>query len=275
METPRVSIIMGIYNCEKTLDEAIESLLSQTYQGWKLIMCDDGSKDNTYAVAEKYRRKYPEKIILLKNKQNMGLNYTLNHCIECADTEYIARMDGDDISESTRLEKEIVFLDSHPEFALVSCAMGMFDELGMWGQTSVIERPVKVDFCKHIPFFCHAATMIRSEAIKSVGCYTVDPKFLRVEDCNLWFKIYAAGYVGANLNEVLYFMRDDRNATYRRNFRARMNGCYVLFDGFKMLNMPITCYRYVLKNVVVECVKCILPSFMYDIIHKAKHRRGK
>ena len=272
MEEPRVSIIMGIYNCAKTLPEAIESILAQSYEGWKLIMCDDGSQDETYAVAERYREDYPDRIILLRNPKNMGLNYTLNHCLQAADTEYIARMDGDDLCAPTRLEKELGFLDAHPEFAIVSCPMIMFDEQGQWGQTSVIERPQIDDFCTHTPFFCHAASMIRSEAMKKVGGYTVDPKFLRVEDCNLWFKLYAQGYRGANLTEPLYMMRDDRNATHRRNLKARINGCYVLYDGFRQLNMPLLKYRYVVRNVVIETLKCCVPSGIYDYLHKNKYR---
>lgn len=274
MTKPRISIIMGIYNCAASLPEAIESIISQSYQGWKLIMCDDGSVDDTYAVAKSYQKKYPEKIVLIKNEHNMGLNYTLNHCLQMADTEYIARMDGDDLCDPTRLQKELDFLDANQEFAIVSCPMIMFDELGEWGRTSVIERPQVDDFCTHTPFFCHAASMMRREAMESVGGYTVDPKFLRVEDCNLWFKLYAKGYRGANLTEPLYMMRDDRNATHRRNWKARMNGCYVLFDGFRKVKMPWYKYVYVLKNIIVESCKCLIPSFIYDVVHKWKYNGG-
>lgn len=275
MENPRISIIMGIYNCATTLSEAIESILVQSYQGWKLIMCDDGSIDDTYRVAEKYQKKYPDKIILIKNTHNMGLNYTLNHCLKVADTEYVARMDGDDLCDPTRFQKELEFLDSHQEFAIVSCPMVMFDEMGEWGQTTVIERPQINDFCKHSPFFCHAASMIRREAIECVGGYTVDSKFLRVEDCNLWFKMYAEGYRGANLTEPLYKMRDDRNATHRRSLKARMNGCYVLYDGFKRVKMPLPKYRYIIRNAIIEIGKGCIPGFVYGYIHKKKYRRGK
>ena len=101
-----VSVIMGIYNCADTLPEAIDSLLAQTFTDWNLVMCDDGSRDATYEVAERYRRTYPERITLLKNEQNMGLNYTLNRCLSIADGVYIARQDGDDVSMPTRFEKE-------------------------------------------------------------------------------------------------------------------------------------------------------------------------
>ena len=78
MKNPEISVIMGMYNCADTLSEAIESILNQTMKEWELIMCDDGSSDATYEVAELYRKRYPEKMILLRNRENRGLNYTLN-----------------------------------------------------------------------------------------------------------------------------------------------------------------------------------------------------
>ena len=121
---------MGIYNCAPTLAEAIDSILAQTYENWELILCDDGSADHTYNIADSYRQRYPEKIVLLKNEQNMGLNHTLNHCLDHATGEYIARMDGDDISLPERFEKELNYLLTHPEYAIVSSPMVYFDENG-------------------------------------------------------------------------------------------------------------------------------------------------
>ena len=81
---------MGIYNCAKTLPKAIESILTQTYSDWELIMCNDGSNDNTYEVAQKYAERYPEKVILLNNQYNMRLAASLNNCLSIARGEYIA-----------------------------------------------------------------------------------------------------------------------------------------------------------------------------------------
>ena len=95
MKDYRISVLMGIYNCAPTLQEALDSLYVQTYQGFKIILCDDGSKDDTLKIAEENAKKH-ENVIVIKNEHNMGLNYTLNHCLEYADTEFCARMDGDD-----------------------------------------------------------------------------------------------------------------------------------------------------------------------------------
>lgn len=80
---PEISIIMGIYNCESTLNEAVASIKNQTVQNWELIMCDDGSSDRTYEIAENLQRA-DKRIVLLKNEHNLGLNITLNNCLKKA-----------------------------------------------------------------------------------------------------------------------------------------------------------------------------------------------
>lgn len=132
-EDIKISVIMGIYNCADTLADAIESILIQTIDNWELIMCDDGSRDNTYEIALAFAEQYPHKIFLLKNKENKGLNYTLNRCLNLAKGNYIARMDGDDLCSTDRFEKELQAFKAHPDLAVVSTAMEYFDENGVWG----------------------------------------------------------------------------------------------------------------------------------------------
>ena len=266
MANPRISVIMGIYNCAPTLAEALDSLIAQTYQGFKVIMCDDGSKDNTVKVAQEYVDKYPGKFILIHNERNMGLNYTLNHCLEYADTEYVARMDGDDISLPTRFEKEINFLDSHPEIAIVSSPMIYFDENGDFRKGGGGGKyPDKNDFVNGTPF-CHAPCMVRKEAYDAVDGYSVDPRLLRVEDYHLWFKMYAKGYRGYMLSEPLYKMRDDRNAVSRRTWRNRLNEVYVRRIGYSMLSVPWYKRFWMFRPILVG----MLPGSVYNYLHKRK-----
>lgn len=258
----RISVLMGIYNCASTLPEALDSLYAQTYQDFKIILCDDGSKDNTYAVAKQYADKN-DNIVLVRNERNMGLNYTLNHCLEYADTEYCARMDGDDISLPTRFEKEIKFLDEHPEYAVVSCPMVFFDENGDFLIGRAIEKPLPKDFVKRSPI-CHAPCMVRTEAYKKVGGYTVDRRLLRMEDYHLWMKMYAAGYKAYNLQEPLYKMRDDQKAYKRRTWNARKNEIYVRHIGYKMLRLPWYYQIYTLRPLIAH----FAPKCFYNIIHR-------
>ena len=265
-----ISVITGIYNCAETLPEAIDSILNQTYDGWKLILCDDGSSDNTYDIAKDYAERYPQKIILIKNDKNMGLNYTLNHCLEYADTEFVARMDGDDISTPDRFEKEIGFLCVHPEYAIVSCPMIYFDENGEWGRGKAEGEPSRLSVVKGTPF-CHAPCMVRKEAYDAVGGYTVDNKFLRVEDYDLWIKMLAKGYRGYNLSECLYKMRDDRNAKNRRKFKYRINEVRVKAKAVRELHLSKTNYIYVIRPLIVG----LLPTGLYNYLHKRKKNTDK
>ena len=148
----RVSIIMGIYNCADTLPKAIDSILAQTYTDWELIMSDDCSTVSTYAVAESYQKQYPEKIVLIKNESNKKLAFTLNHCLEYAKGEYIARMDGDDISIPERLEKQINFLQANPEYQLVGTLMQRFNEDGLADIVGAKEEPDKYTIITQAPF---------------------------------------------------------------------------------------------------------------------------
>lgn len=269
----KVSVIMGIYNCAATLPEAIDSILAQTLTDWQLVLCDDGSIDDTFAVARAYQKEYPEKIILLKNECNMGLNHTLNRCLQVADGVYIARMDGDDISFPTRLEKEVRFLDENPEYAIVSCPMVFFDESGDWGRSHAIEKPTKRDFIKHSPVHCHAPCMVRREAYLAVNGYTEDKRMLRFEDVDLWYKLYAKGYAGYNLDEPLYRMRDDRAAAHRRSLRSRMNGVYVMYTGFRRFHFPWYLYGYIGIDSAKHVIKGALPEKLYMVFHKSAMRR--
>ena len=256
---------MGIYNCAQTLPEALESLFAQTYQNFKIVLCDDDSSDNTYDVARSYANKH-KNIILIKNNKNMGLNYTLNHCLEYADTEYCARMDGDDISLPTRFEKEISFLDNHPEYDIVSCPMIYFDENGEFGRGRKHGEPKREDIIFGPPF-CHAPCMIRTEAYKAVGGYTVNPKLLRYEDYNLWTKMYLGNHRGFNLPECLYAMRDDRNAINRRSLKTRLNGIYAHYIAYKSLNLSLIAF---LKYSIRAISASVAPKWLYTYFHKRK-----
>ena len=269
-ETKKISILMGIYNCESTLREAVDSIIDQTYTNWKFIICDDGSSDHSFSVAKEYEQSDPTRFQVIKNEKNMGLNATLNRCLALADGDYIARMDGDDISVPERFAKEVTILNQHPEYGLVSCHMSTFDEKGEWGCIKTLEMPQVRDFATHVPMFCHAPCMIRREAFLDVGGYTEDKRLLRVEDYHLWYKFYAAGYCGYNIQETLYKMRDDRNALHRRTVSARLNGIYATFVGFKMVHLPTWMYIYAVKNAVVELIMILFPDCIYEYLHKKR-----
>lgn len=264
-----ISVIMGIYNCASTLPDAIDSIIKQTFNDWELIMCDDGSEDNTIEIALKYVAKYPNKIIVLKNEKNLGLNATLNKCLNVAKGKYIARMDGDDICNPKRFEKEVAVLESEKDIAIVSSDMDYFDDSGTWGKLSHPEYPKDKDFLSGSPF-CHAPCMVRREAYLAVNGYSVETRLLRVEDYHLWYKMYKMGFYGKNIHQVLYSMRDDEHAYNRRKFKYRINEAYVRYLAVKNLNIPVWGYICVLRPIVVG----LMPDILYDKLHKW-NLRGK
>lgn len=266
----KISVLMGIYNCEDTLGEAIESILAQTESDFELILCDDGSTDDTYAVAKTYAER-DARVVLLQNPSNQGLNQTLNNCLARAQGTYIARMDGDDRCLPHRFATQLEFLEAHPEFAFVSSAMSMFDGQGIWGRNYPAEQPVARDF-KRTPF-CHAPVMIRREALEAVEGYSVHQKLLRVEDYHLWVKLYAAGYRGYNLSEPLYLVREDREAAARRKFKYRINQARVQLFAIKALHLPAYYVLYCIPTLLLG----LLPQFVYRMLHRARYgkRRGR
>lgn len=262
-----ISIIMGIYNCASTLEEALDSVINQTYTDWELIMCDDGSSDNTYETAERYIKLHPEyRIKLIRHKKNNGLNKTLNDCLKEAKGEYIGRMDADDISLPTRFEKEIAEFKKDPNLSVVSCPMVYFDEKGDWGigkcNSTYPEKRNLVFGTVH----AHAPCLVKREAMDAVNGYSVGRKLLRVEDWHLWIKIYATGRYGKNLDEPLYKMRDDQLATKRRKFKYRLNEAYVSRLAVKKLNLPRWLELYSLRFIIVG----LLPLPLYNFMHRKK-----
>lgn len=255
---------MGIYNCAPYLQEALDSLYKQTYQNFEIILCDDGSSDTTYGIAKENTLSHPN-IVLLKNEKNKGLNYTLNRCLKEAKGEYIARMDGDDISLPLRFETELNFLEQNPEYAIVSTPMHYFDDQGIFMTGKGGYEPNKSAFVKATPF-CHAPCLVKKEAYDKVCGYTEEDRYLRVEDYHLWFKMYKEGYKGYMLPTPLYKMRDDRNAYKRRNFKTRKNEFLLKIEICRDFNLPLRSYIYCLKPLIAY----LLPRGFYNLLHRQK-----
>ncbi len=231
-----VSVIMAVYNAEDTLAEAIDSILGQTYTNIQFIICDDASTDGSLDILQQYVQR-DNRIILIQNENNSKLSFSLNHCLQYATGKYVARMDADDISTLDRLEKEVVFLESHPEYDLVGTAMQRFNEEGM---ADVVYTPEMVDkyyIKKAIPFN-HATIMTYKYVYDRLEGYTVSERTVRSQDLDLWFRFFAAGFSGHNLQEALYLVREDASAIRRRTFSVRFNALKTRYLGYKLLGFP-------------------------------------
>ena len=259
-----VSIIMGVYNGEKTLREAMNSILAQTYQDWEFIICDDCSTDGSIAILEEYRNK-DDRIIIIRNEHNSGLAASLNHCLEYVSGEYIARMDCDDISTPDRFEKQIDYLSNHPGCDLVGTYMQGFNENGLLRVISQRIEPTKYDVPKGNPFH-HATVMMKTSIMKALQGYTVSQRTLRMEDVELWYRFFAAGYKGVTIPEPLYLVRLDEGAYKRRKLRFMLDASAIMWEGIGKLQLPFY-YR-------VFCVKPILSWLLPETLKRRLHGNG-
>ena len=263
----KVSIIMGIYNCEETLKESIESIINQTYANWELIMCDDCSKDNTLKIAKLYEKKYPDKIKVINNEKNLTLGPTLNKCLNLATGKYISRQDGDDVSKTDRLEKQVIFLENNRQYDLVGTSMISFDENGEYGARKLNPEPEGKDLMRGSTF-AHATILIKKEVMDNLGGYSTESYTKQVEDYNLWFRFFQKGYRGYNLEEPLYYVREDRNAYKRKSLNRRFNEIRVMAEGCTKLKLPCKYYLMIIKPIIAS----IVPSKVLMTYHRRKFK---
>ena len=217
-ETPLVSVVMAVYNgvCEGEdgLAGTIESLRSQTFRDFELIIIDDGSTDATWEWLS--RLEFP-RLRVHRNTTNRGQTASLNLGLSMARGRYIARHDAEDISLPERFEKQVAFLEKHAEVALVGTQVEWMDRAGETvrrfeyptDHEAIIER------LKRKNSFGHGAVMVRREALDKTGPYR--EAFRLAQDYDLWLRL-SERYRVANLPDVLYRMRfSARMASVARN----------------------------------------------------------
>ena len=166
---PVVSVVMGTYEPDLSeLSAAVRSIRMQTLSSWELLICDDGSTEETYRNIKKLAACDP-RIRVSRNSKNRGLAYALNRCILHAGGEFIARMDADDISRPERFMKQVKFLRENPEYMWVSSAADLFEGKRVWGSAYRPEMPDARSFLHSSPYI-HPAVMFRREVFFSSAC---------------------------------------------------------------------------------------------------------
>lgn len=258
---------MAAYNCEDTVVASIESILNQTYKNIEFIICDDCSCDNTYKILEDYQKKYPEIIVLLKNEKNMKLPATLNKCLEYVTGDYVARMDADDLSKLNRFEKQIEFLQSHPEYDLVSTGVEISNGKEIVGEIIRDEYPNKMTVTKN-GVFSHATIMTYPYVYKELNGYSLDKYAVRVEDLDLWCRFFAKGFKGYGIQDVLYTVLEVEDTFQRRAYKYRINSAVTRIRGYKLLGIPKRYWPTACKTLIIG----LIPSPIYKLLHKKKHR---
>ncbi len=261
METPLISVIMGVYNADrKLLVKAINSILSQTYENLEFIICDDASNNGTSEWLAEFAEK-DSRIRILQNETNLRLASTLNRCIAAARGEFLARQDDDDISDPTRLEKQVNYLLSHPEVDFVGSNCSLYNtHEGVFGARSMPEMPGKKNFLFNSPFI-HGSLMFRSSCLNEKMCYAVTKWTNRTEDYEMFMRMYSNGMQGANLQENLYCYHYGRKQRHIA-MHYRVDEMVLRFKGFRSMGLLPQGLPYVVKPIILgvmpESLVCTL-----------------
>ena len=211
MTNPRISILLPVFNAAATLPEALNSILAQTFSAFEVIAVDDGSSDpstdilRNAAAADPRIKPLPSHHVGLVAALEIGLRHCAGH--------YIARMDADDRMAPQRLQRQVAFLDTHPNVALVSSQVEIFadEPLGEgwrqyleWQNGCLTPCQIADNIYWEAPFV-HPSVMFRRDAIESIGGYRHGDF---PEDYELWLRMNAAGMQMAKIPETLLFWRD-------------------------------------------------------------------
>lgn len=214
-----VSIILPTYNGAQWIKRSIESVISQSYKDWELIVVDDGSTDNTAVIVANMAQN-DSRIRYIKNDVNSGIQKTLNHGLKEARGEYIARIDDDDYWVDTdKLQKQVEFLDTNTDHVLVGTGVIIVDE----GDNELFRYLVPITneaIQKRLlgkNCFVHSSVMFRKVSVMQFGGYSENVAEKHFEDYDLWLKLGTIGKL-ANLPtySVRYTMRNSSLSAVNR-----------------------------------------------------------
>ncbi|MEA2337295.1 MAG: hypothetical protein QOE82_1302 [Thermoanaerobaculia bacterium] len=214
--TPSVSIILPVWNGERFLVQAIESVLRQTYRSFELIVIDDGSTDSSRRIALDLAQT-DDRIVVVES-EHQGIANALNAGIENARGNYLARMDADDVSRPARLEKQIAFMEEHPECVAVGANVDVIDDddetIGFISFPRSHPEIVQALITGATPSVAHPAMVMRKDAVLAAGGYrdAQSPS----EDLDLWLRLIEIGEM-ANLTEPLLRYRMHAGSTSIRD----------------------------------------------------------
>ncbi len=194
-----VSVVVPCYKQAHLLPEAVASVVAQTYQNWELIVVNDGSPDNTCAVAEELIARYPECVIRLIDKPNAGVGAARNTGMAAAAGQYILPLDADDKLHPDMLAKTVALLESQPEAAICYTDVQMF---GTQDRTWLC-GPLTLDHSRLENTVAHCC-LFRREVFQAVGGYSTLPGY---EDWKFWLDALDKGFGAVHLPEPLFLYR--------------------------------------------------------------------
>jgi glycosyltransferase involved in cell wall biosynthesis len=212
---PVVSVLMPVYNGDRYLDEAVKSILSQTFEDFEFLITDDGSTDRSRQILESYAAQ--DQRIRLVSRENKGLIQTLNEMLEQARGEFLARMDADDVALPDRLAQQMEFLRQHPAVVCLGGALELIDPQGRTVMTVSLPEQndeIQRELLMGHTVISHPCAMIRRTALVSIGGY--DEAMLTVEDLDMLLRLGEAGSL-ANLPSTVLKYRFHTNSVSAKN----------------------------------------------------------
>jgi len=226
MKEPLVSVIMPAYNCGTYIEKALYSLINQTYKNLEIIVVDDGSKDDTWEVIQRFAKK-DKRIKPYQNEINSRIVKTLNYAISKSSGKYLARMDGDDERMLDSIEKQVDFMEKHPDVVIVGGSSEVCDSnMKVLNKRVYLftDSEIRKKLFRFSPF-THATIVMRASMVPS-NPYSLDC----AEDYDLYFRLAKNGKL-ANLSDVLYKIRTHEGSTSQS--RARYQEKLTLYIRLK------------------------------------------
>lgn len=205
---PVVSVLVGVYNEEKYIEASLQSLLDQTFGDFEVIVVDDCSTDSSVEIVQLFD---DPRVRLLENEENIGLTKSLNRALDAAEGRYVARQDADDLSYPSRLEREVAYLESHEDVALVGTGAYLIDGDGEIRQERTVLETVSFDDLVAKNHIIHGSILARTDVFESVGRY--DDLFRYSQDLDMWLRI-AEEHEIRNIPEPLYYFRIHDESVY-------------------------------------------------------------
>lgn len=220
---PRVSIVMGVFNGERFVSEAVLSILNQNFYDYEFIIIDDASTDQTPRILESFN---DSRLVILRNSHNLGLTKSLNRALHIARGNYVARQDADDLSFPDRLSKQVTFLDRHPDYCMVGSYANMIDEYN--NHIFTIDVPSDYQAIATTLLanntFIHGSIMSRRSAVIALGGYREN--FRYTQDYDLWLRM-SEYHLLANLPETLYSLRRLPNSISMSRFDRQLTFAFL------------------------------------------------
>lgn len=258
-----VSVLMGVYYQSSDtgrLARSVSSILSQSHRNLELLICDDGSSPEAVRLLDQLAGE-DGRIRLIRRGGLIPLPVKLNACLSEAAAQWIARMDDDDHAHPLRLEKQLNYLNTHPDAAFVGCNVNLIREGVSVGRRCFPERPRVQDFYMTQPFI-HPTLMFRRSALDAVGGYCEDPSVLLCEDYDLLLRMYAKGLSGANLQEILFDYTIPPTAKGKRKMKHRWNEVLTRYRRFRELGVLPQAVPFVIKPIIIG----LLPEWIIRIV---------